>query len=74
VDLLQFITHLIGVAVKLRSFGDECGFGGLDKPEYLGNPNVYKESRNEQKNKRRQTSIYNRRSSKSVQCLTTNNY
>ena len=42
-DLFQFITHLIGVDVKLRSFGDECGFGGLAKPGYLGNQNANKE-------------------------------
>ena len=52
-DLLQFITHLIGVDVKLRSFGDECGFGGLAKPEYLGNQIAHKEPQNEKKNKRR---------------------
>ena len=37
-DLLWFFTHLIVVGVKLRSFGDECGLGGLDKAERTRTP------------------------------------
>ncbi len=73
-DLFCLFTHLVVVGVKLRSFGDECGLGGLDKPERTGSPLTHKGTRNEQQAKRRQTSIHNGRSGKDMQHISTNHY